>query len=720
MKFKAIFSIIIGFTIIFITSSNIWAQVTKEDYARAEQFLPENVEKLVFKLSIEPHWIASSDSFWYRNDTRNGKEFILVNPINNTKQPAFDHVRLAAALSLAACTAYEHNKLPFDSFEFIKDRKAIQFDIKEDSWTCNLSTYKCSKSKKTSKIAPDELPSPDGRWAAITKNNNLYIRSIETGEEIQLSTDGQPYYSYAALSDSRLTTVTDRLQKKKLPPAAIWSSDSKKLITHRLDQRKVQEMHLLQYSPPGGGRSILHSYRYPLPGDEDVPFAELFVFDIENKTKVRIDSQPLFVSWITPIELSRVWWSKDNSRIYFIDVLRGNREIQLLMADAITGETRTIIKEMGSTFVEINPLLDQRPLVRILGEGNEVIWYSERDGWGHLYLYDGNTGQLKQQVTSGAWIVRDIKYVDEAKRQIYFTAGGREKGRDPYYRHLYRINLNGSNIKLLTPEDADHDIKFSPTWRYFINTYSRVDAAPVSVLRSSDGKIIRQLEEADIQKLLAMGWKYPEHFKVKARDGITDIYGIIFRPTNFDPEKKYPIIDSIYPGPQVIRTPKSFSLDSYSQGQAIAELGFIVLTIDGLGTPLRSKSFHDFCYGNMGDAGGIEDHIAAIRQIASRYPYMDLSRVGIYGHSGGGFASARAILAYPDFYKVAVSSAGNHDQRGYLADWGELYQGLLQGDNYSNQINASLAENLKGKLLLVCGDMDDNNRQGNDRDEGRV
>lgn len=708
MKVTATFSIIIAIIMIFITSSAIYAQVTKEDYARAQQFLPGNAEKLVFKQRIDPQWIENSDRFWYRNDTRSGKEFVLVDPVSNTQRPAFDHVKLAAALSLASGTAYEHNKLPFDSFKFTKDGGAIKFDIEEESWTCNIKTYECSKRKKDTQPSPEELLSPDGCWAAIAKNDNLYVRAIESGEEIQLTTDGEPYYNYATVPDCSLRTVTYRLQKKKFPPVAIWSPDSKKLLTHKLDQRKVKDIHLIQFSPPGGGRPVLYSYRYPLPGDKHMPVTELFVFDIKQKTNVKIDSKPLLVSWRSPISFQRVWWSKDSRQVYFIYDPRGYKEIKFLVADTLTGETRTIVEERSSSFLQLNPRLYTKPIVRILNGGRGVIWFSERDGWGHLYLYDGNTGQLKNQITSGAWIVHDIKYVDEEKRQIYFIAGGREKDRDPYYRHLYRINLYGSNIKLITPEDADHDIKFSPTGKYFIDTYSRVDAAPVSVLRSSDGKLIRKLEQTDIQQLLTIGWKYPEPFKAKARDGITDIYGVIFRPSNFDTEKRYPVVDNIYPGPQVFRTPKSFSLDIYQQGQAIAELGFIVVTIDGFGTPFRSKAFHDFCYGKMEDAGGIADHIVALRQLAARYPYMDLSRVGICGHSGGGFASTHAILSYPDFYKVAVSSAGNHDQRGYLADWGERYQGLLREDNYVNQANVSLAKNLKGKLLLATGDLDDN------------
>jgi dipeptidyl aminopeptidase/acylaminoacyl peptidase len=707
MKYKAAFYTIIVLLFILFAAYT-YPQVTREEYARAEKFLPWNADKLAFKLKIEPHWINNGEHFWYRNDNRMGKEFVFVDPMQNIQKPAFDHNKLAAALSAAAGETYEHNKLPFDTFKFIDEGRGIQFDIKDARWICDLVTYKCSKKEEYHKPLAEELISPDGRWVAIARNHNLYIRSIETEEEFQLTSDGEPYYDYASLAESQLTKVTDHLKKRKLPTIGLWSPDSKRFLTHKLDQRKVEEIHLLQFSPPEGGRAVHHSYRCPIAGDKEVPYAELVIFDIEQQKKIKLDSEPLIVTWHTPIELDMVWWSKDSQSVYFIFEKRGYKEAQLRIADAQTGKTRTIITEKGSTVVELNPILVARPIVRTLDNTKEIIWFSQRDGWSHIYLYDGNIGQLKNQITSGPWVVRDILHIDEEKRQVYFAAAGREQGRDPYYRHLYRINLDGSNIKLLTPEDAEHDVIFSSSGKYFVDNYSRVNTVPRSVLRSSEGKLIRKLEEADIEPLLQMGWKWPEPFQVKARDGVTDIYGAIFRPSTFDPKKKYPVIDAIYPGPQVIRTPKAFSLDTRQQTQAIAELGFVVVTIDGMGSGLRSKANNDVCYENMGDAGGIEDYIAALKQLAARYPYMDLSRVGIYGHSGGGFASTRAILAYPDFYKVAVSSAGNHDQRGYLAYWGEKYQGLLKGDNYLNQVNALLAENLKGKLLLVCGDMDDN------------
>jgi len=701
-------------------------QLSREDYARAEQYLIWNIGKLAFKIQVVPHFVGKSDRFWYKLDTRGGKEFMLVDPALNTKQPAFDQVRLAASLSAASGKAYEANNLPFDGIEFIKDGRAIQFDIEKVRWTVDLSTYACTKEETPKENPEGESLSPDGKWAAFVKDYNIYVRPTDGGPEVQLTTDGEAYYDYGSESEQSTVAVTQRLSGKKQPPVLVWSPDSRKILTHKLDQRKVEPLYLLQSAPPQGFRPLLHSYRYALVGDPNLPLAELAVLDVEKKTKTAFKTDPYLVLYMSPISTKRAWWSEDSRIVYFAEEERALKAARLKAADALTGETRTLIEEKGATYVELNIYLGNAPNVRVLGNGAEFIWFSERDGWAHLYLYDGKTGALKNQITKGPWVVGDILRVDEKNRWVYFTAGGREKGRDPYYRHLYRIRLDGTGLELLTPEDADHTVadmlsggafglvpRFSPSGNYFVDTFSRMDLAPVTVLRDASGRLVREFEKADLEPLLATGWKWPERVTVKARDGTTDLYGLIYKPSNFDPAKKYPVIDGIYPGPQITRTPKSFGPNVYylygvCEDSALAELGFIVVNIDGLGTPFRSKAFHDWSYGKMEEAGGLEDHIAGIRQLTAGRPYMDISRVGIYGHSGGGFASTHAILAYPDFYKVAVSSAGNHDQRGYLAGWGEQYQGLLQGDNYKAQANAGLAANLKGKLLLVHGDMDDN------------
>ena len=683
-------------------------EVTWEDYARAEKFLPHNVRKLAFRLSITPNWVGGTDSFWYKVDTREGKKFMFVDPDSGTQQEAFDHVRLAAELSRAAKRAYEHTNLPFDRFEYVHDRRAIRFSVGDVLWECDLNTYQLTRSCGESKRDPKEVVSPDNNWAAFVKNHNLYVRNIVTGEEIQLTVDGQPEYHYAEPLPHPLIEaglLSPELAEPWLRPAITWSPDSRKILTYKIDHRDVGECYLVQSVPlDGTKRPKLYRYVYPLPGDENVPKAEPFIFDLEKRTQIKVNMEPIQQLYYGAPYVWVYWTKGDEKRIYLLRRERGFTVIKLCVVDPETGDTRVLVEEEDCAGIEYL-------IPWVINDGREIIWHSQRDGWAHLYLYDGLTGELKNQITSGPWVVREIKHVDENSREVYFTAGGREQGRDPYYRHLYRIKFDGTDLQLLTPEDAEHEITFSPSGRYFVDRYSRVDLAPVTVLRRADGTFVRKLEEADLELLLATGWKFPERFCVKARDGVTDIYGMIIRPSNFDPSKKYPVIEANYSGPQTIRTPKAFASSEGSRqfwhDQAIAELGFIVVTVDGLGMAFRSKAFQDFSYKNLGD-GGFEDHIYAFRQLADRYPYMDLSRVGIYGGSAGGYAAAHAILAHPEFYKVAVAWAGNHDHRTDKASWIERYMGLPVGPHYEEQANPTLARNLRGKLLLMHGDMDEN------------
>jgi dipeptidyl-peptidase 4 len=427
-----------------------------------------------------------------------------------------------------------------------------------------------------------------------------------------------------------------------------------------------------------------------------------------------VQHPPLLSNYRSPIEFQRLWWDADAAQVHLLDESRDYREVRLITIDAVSGAARERLTETGASHVELAPIpFFESPNVRFLHGGTEFIWYASRDGWGHLYRYAADSGELKNQITSGPWIVHQVVRVDEETGWVYFLAGGREGGRDPYLRHLYRVMLDGTGLTLLTPEDADHQVTFSPSGQYFVDAFSRVDLATTSILRSASGQLVCPLEEGDVTQLHGLGWNFPERFSVKARDGVTDLYGVIVRPTNYDPTRSYPVLDSIYPGPQITRTPRRFaSPDAFGwlwQEQALAELGFIVVTIDGPGTPFRSKAFIDQAYGErFGEAGGLADHIAGLRQLAARDPSLDLNRVGIYGHSGGGYASARALMKFPDFYKVAVSSAGNHDQQGYIAVWGERYIGLLEGERYRDQSNYHLASNLRGKLLLAYGALDDN------------
>ncbi|WP_204844768.1 S9 family peptidase [Paremcibacter congregatus] len=699
-----------------------------ENYERAERFLHWNADKYVRNGKVNHHWVEDSDLFWYARDIPEGKSYILADATTGFRRPAFDHHKIAARLSAVTGEEVAPFNIRLRSFKKTSEGDVIQVAVAKNIWACPLTQNGCAP-LSSSMDKPGDLVSPDGRRALFSEGDNLYLRDLSDGEVTPLTRDGQTHYSYGKLSDSSTRSVTLRRWKVSIPPVAVWSPDSTKIITHKLDERNVLDLHLLQHVPEdGSARPILYSYRYAMPGDEHIIKSEMVIFDVATGRRIPVEHNAFDVTMISPLAEGRVWWGKNNEYVYIIPRNRTQRNQKLLKIEARTGVVSELIEERSETYTDARAKTYGTPTSRTLASG-EIIWYSERDGWGHLYRYNKN-GELMNQITTGAWQVRKIAYIDEAKGRVYFTAGGREAGIDPYYSHLYSVNLDGSEMKLLTPEAANHQIKvstsslmgillnhpkadevaFSPSGRYFVETMSRPDLPPVMMLRDTTGRSSTVITQADVSPLQEEGFVLPEPFTVLSADGKTSLYGNIFRPSDFDPDKTYPVIDSIYPGPQSWRSQKSFmrAVFDSQESQSIAELGFIVITVDGRGTPGRSKAFHDVSYGDLGQAGHLDDHIAAIQQLAERYPYMDTARVGIYGHSGGGFASTRAMLSYPEFYKVAVSSAGNHDQRGYLLSWGETYQGPFSDAAYENGINARHAKNLKGKLLIAHGDMDDN------------
>lgn len=690
------------------------AQVTAADYLRAEQFLGDNAAALVAHDDVSPHWY-DGDRFWYRDRRPDGREFIVVDPASAGRRAAFDHARLAAALSIAADTSYEPYKLPFDEFAFVDGGQAIQFAVRDSiRWTCDISAYRCGVPDTIPAPPADETSSPDGQWIAFTRDHDLWVRSTASDEEIRLSEDGEPWYGYA-VNDQCCNQVTAPRRDQERPLVLRWSADSRRIVTHKLDQREVEDLHLLETVT---GRPKLHTYRYGLPGDSIVPRYDLHVFDVPSRRHVRLNMEPQEAvnTSCCGLGADTLWkdvhWAAGSDEVFFTVGQRDFSRIQLMAGNAQTGAVRTILTEERPTFVELH-LANGLPNWRAVNQNQEVIWFSERDGWGHLYLHDAATGAVRNQITQGPWVVLQIVHVDDASRLVYFTAVGREAGRDPYYRHLYRVRFDGSGLQLLTPENADHDVRMSPSGRFIVDTYSRRDTIPVSVLRSANGDEVVRLETGDVSRLLEVGWQWPVAFTAKARDGVTDVYGYLYFPSGFHQDSTYPVVDYVYPGPQTGPIGfRGFTVSPRGNAHALAELGFIVFTIDAMGTPLRSKAFHDSYYGNMGD-NGIPDHISALRQLARRFPQMDLSRIGIFGHSGGGFASTDAILRYPEFFKVAVSSAGNHDNRSYDYTWGEKYQGVLERndddtDNFDSQANQELAANLEGKLLLMYGTLDDN------------
>lgn len=682
--------------------------VSSSEYARAEQFVFYNAERMTAGLSVAPRWLGPS-RFWYRNDAYGGHEFVMVDAAARTRRPAFDHARLAAALSEAADTAYEADRLPFTELEFVGEG-TIRFHTSDTArWDCDIGTYTCRGPDSIPPVT-DRIVGPDGALAAFSRDEDLWVRDVASGEERSLSGDGAADYGYAVRGEGCCEEITNRRSGFSPPPVLAWSPDGTRIATHRYDERNVEMLHLLEAKT---GRPVLHSYRYALPGDSVVPTWELHVFDVASGEGVRVAVDPIVGSFTgADTAWTQVQWTRSGDEIFFTRPSRDHRTQELMAADPATGSARSVIVETGPTYVELNQVTSIPPAWKVIGDGAEVIWYSERSGWGHLYLYDARTGVLENAITSGTWLVLELLHVDETARQVYFTAVGREPDRDPYRRHLYRASLDGGGVQLLTPEDADHDVTASPDGRWFLDTRGNRDEAPVTVLRDRSGAVAMTVQEGDISPLLEAGWEPPVRFVAKARDGVTDVYGYLWLPPNLEEGVRYPVVDYIYPGPQIgpIRTP-GFTAGPRGQGHALAELGFIAFVVDAIGTPYRSKAFHDGYYRNMGD-NGIPDHISALKQLALSYP-VDLDRVGIFGHSGGGFSSTDAILRWPDFFKVAVSGAGNHDNRGYHFPWGEKYQGLLEtgedgSTNYDDQANQNLAANLKGKLLLHYGTLDDN------------
>jgi dipeptidyl aminopeptidase/acylaminoacyl peptidase len=678
--------------------------VSAVDYARAERFLPRRVWERISFGAADPYWLGEH-CFWYLRRTPGHKEFVLVDAGGRSRRPPFDHAALAAALSTATGNVYSAGALPFDTFAYAEEGGAIEFEAAGTTWHYTLGSNVLERRHRAASVA-SELPSPDGKWTAFLREGNLYVRELETGNERQLTDDAEPLYDYAGSPEGRTSTVSEAVLGVQRPPVALWSPDSKRLLTHRLDQREVGSLHLIQSVPPEGVRPVLHSFRFALACEERVPLATCLVFDMESGSATVLEGRPRPADYRTPIEWGEMWWSEAGQSILVLERSRDSRVWTVLRADAATGKTRELFREESESSTYPRATMVSVLNVRELSNG-DLIWYSYRDGWGHLYRYDAN-GVLKAQLTSGAWAVHEILHVDEEHGVLYCAGGGREPGRDPYLRHMYRVELDGSGVALLTPEDADHAAIFSPCGRYFVDHFSRVDTIPVTVLRTVDGGVVMELEDADISALVADGWHGLERFTVKSADGAYDLYGVVYLPSRIDAGCSYPLIEYIYPGPQRTATPKSLDDAWQHDCQALAELGFAVMMFDARGTPYRSKALLDTVYGaGFGRTEWLADHVRAIRELGKRYPFIDTERVGIFGISAGGFAAARAILTYPDIFDVAISIAGNHDQRGYLPIWGETYLGLDEA-KWREQSTLDLAANLKGKLLLMHGEMDDN------------
>ncbi|MBN2414680.1 DPP IV N-terminal domain-containing protein [bacterium] len=683
--------------------------LTVADYDRAWSMTDRSLYDLVDNRILGSGWLDSG-RFWYDLSNPAGHTVMIVNPVDGVSRELFDHTALAAALSELEGEDIPAANIPMQRMSFSEDEKSITFGRYSYSLetgelekiTAGERTGRGGRMAGMRRFFSSAADSPDGTMEVFIREYNLWLRNKETKEEVQLTTDGVEDFGYA--TNNAGWTKSDA-------PVLLWSPDSKKIATFQQDARGVGDMYLVSTTV---GHPELEAWKYDLPGDEHIFRVERVIIHLDPLKVVRLNMAPdAQRSTITDHiagrggQLLDAQWSDDGSQLAFVSTSRDHKTVTLRIADPGTGEIRDVLTETQPTWFESG---FSDPNWRIFFDRNEFFWWSQRDDWGHLYLYDLKSGRLKRQITKGEWNMKEIVRIDHEKGLLWFIGTCREPG-NPYHEYFYRIGLNGKGLTCLTPEQGHHRVTFSPDNKYMIDTWSSVEKPAVTVLRTMDGTIIATLAEEDITRLKESGWPAPELIEGVGRDGKTKIYGILNKPSDFDPAKKYPIINSIYPGPQS-GSIGSFAFTPLSSRQSLAELGFIVVAINGMGTPGRSKSFHDTYYGNMGD-NTLPDQIAVMKQLAEKYSWIDIDRVGIYGHSGGGYAAADAIMRYPNFFKVAVSRSGNHDNRVYEAPWGEKWQGLLTAykngtSNYDNQANQLLAKNLKGKLLLVHGMMDDN------------
>jgi len=749
MRCSSFRSTLTAFLALGLGAAGLRAQAPTPDYARADVI--RTAARYVFGTSVRPGFLEDSVRFWYTSSNRDDRGVTwVVDPVRATKRTLFDNARLAASLSMAADTIIDPTKLP--RFAVVDTGRTLEIQFRKKAYRCDTSSHACAsvdtivwKTERELRDGPDWVArSPDRKWDVFAYDRNLYVRPAElTNNEaiarrdsvlaadaakevakrdttkkdttaarpgarpaktdsvalpagsVQLTTDGADQWNWADDLGTLFGGAETPRWKPKRPPAG-WSGDSRRVTIQRLDYRGVGKYPL--YSSTST-KPVDKSYYYAAPGDTAYPVFDVYAVDVADKSVIKADapSSPIInFSGMTQ-------WARTSDRLYMMSSSRGYKRMTVSSVDLRAGATTTITQDSVPTWLE------QRGF-RVVNGGEDILYVSERDGWSHIYRF-GADGTLKNQVEAGPYAVTGIAKVDSVAKQIYFLANGKEPG-IPYYTRLYRVNFDGAGLTLLTPEEGAHSAFFIPKANFFVDTYAPANQPPVIALRSgATGRVVMELARGDVDLLQSVGWTPPEIITLKARDGSTDLYGLLYKPSDFDSTKSYPILDHIYPGPQV-GSVGSWLFNARHEPRALAELGFIVIELDHMGTPGRSKAFHEFYYGNMGD-NGIPDHIAGIRQLAAQHRWIDIDRVGIYGHSGGGFASTDAILRYPDFFKVAVSGAGNHDNRTYGHFWGEKYQGLLKKnpdgtDNFTASANYTMAANLKGHLLLMHGDMDNN------------
>jgi dipeptidyl aminopeptidase/acylaminoacyl peptidase len=661
--------------------------VTTADYDRAVRMLAPALNGLVVGGTAQATWLPDG-RFSYVRTTLKGTENVVVDPVKRTREVVTTPPAAAAGDPAAGAGG--------------RGGRAGGGGGRGGGRGGVTITKTCGPNVTGMTGPPPASMSPDGSKAVFICDWNLWVRDVKTGQERQLTTDGEKNFGYATSNAGWTTSAA---------PALSWSPDGKKIATQQQDERKVGDMYLVQ-TPVNGGHPVLRAWKYPLAGDPEVAMITRVIIDVDTGKVTKLLMAPDFHRAMDEddIDMGEYLWSPDSTRLGLVSTDRFHKNSIAKLADVTTGEVRTLFTETEKTHVQT------RVQWQILWDTREVIWYSQRDGYAQLYLYDLDSGRLKNKITDGPGMVTGIARLDRPTRTLWFNAVGKEKGQDPYFSHLYKVGLDGKGFVSLTPDNGTHTAQISPDGKYIIDTFSQPDVAPETTLRDgTTGALIMPLEKADISRLLATGWKPPMQVKMTAADGKTDIYGLLFRPTNFDPNRKYPIINQAYPGPQSGSVGSRAFSAARGDRQALAELGFVVVSIDGTGTPNRSKAFTDAYYGAMGRHNTIPDQIAGMKELAKRFPWIDIEKTAMWGHSGGGFITAGALLQAPynDFFKVGIAESGNHDQRQYEDDWGERYQGALVKnpdgtDNYTIEANQTHAAGLKGRLFLIHGTMDNN------------
>ena len=726
------------------------AQERLPEYLQAEKFTREKLNTMLFSTKVDPHWFPTGNDFWFEYKTSEGTSWYVVDPDARRKTPLFDRDELASQLTEIVHDPFEARHLPIQNLKVKEDGRTFTFEVtssqdkkpkKDDKKKANTpekEVFYFSYDYPTRKLTllteeakePKRLDwasvSPDGQTVVYAKDCNLYRMSIadyrkaqkdekdSTIVEIQLTKDGSEHFGYG-IPYSILNTDT-LCNGKRRGVWGYWSPDSKHFLTVVTDERKVKDLWVINST--ASPRPTLETYRYQMPGEMDAPEDHLYIFDMTTNTRKEIrtaawKNQTLMLE-NRPYQMKERdaefipdVWQGDNNRFFLTRSSRDLHRIDVCTYTIGQDSIVPIVKERMNTYQETRP-------IQVFNGGKEFIQWSERDGWAHLYLYD-DQGNLKNRITKGPWHVERVVKVDPATRTIYFTANGREANENPYYEHLYKVNADGSGLKRLTEGEYFHETDMDDDARFIVDNYSRVNTVPNAVLIDRNGNKVMDLQESDFSQLFAVGYQFPELFTVKAADGVTDLYGVMYKPYNFDSTKVYPIVDYVYPGPQVEAVYYPFTRMSVRTDR-LAQAGFIVISVGQRGGhPSRSKWYHNYGYGNMRDYP-LADHKAAVEQLAARYKYIDIDRVGIHGHSGGGFMSTAAILQYPDFYKAAVSCAGTHDNRIYNRWWSETHHGVKEeitekGDTtfvYKIATNPEIAKQLKGHLMLVHGDIDNN------------